>query len=157
MAGRHLHFYSCLPDCRANQYTGKGMVGGNEEAFNFYFPDFNLRLKSLGNCGLLSFLITYERTMPSVVFAVFTEGGVTLFSHDSDIFHLRLPPPLSNLSLPRRSSSSTPKQDLVFQTKGWQSAAAEWDKPMVCFAEAYQESWWYRTVHRQLPLDMGWL
>ena len=158
MAGKHLRLGSCvlvyfaLPsDCVANQCLGK--EDGEEKtrrAFLFIFQALTWRLrKVLITVPYFPFEVHIWRTMPSVVFCGLHWG--------SDIFQLRLPPPLSNLSPAKKSSTYTPKQDLAFQTKGWQSAAASETSQWSALQKLVKNLGDTGLFWKQVPLDMGWL
>ena len=155
-------FWSILllpSDCVANQCMGKEDGEGKMRRAFLYFSGFNLKVeKSFGNCGLLAF---WSPHLKNNAFSGFLWSSVrvrvTLFSHNSDIFHLRLPPPLSNLSPAKKSATSTPKQDLQFQTKGWQSAAASETSQWPALQKLVKNLGDTGLFWKQLPLDMGWL
>lgn len=167
MAGKHLHLGSCvlvyfaLPsDCIADQCLGK--EDGEEKmrrAFPFIFQALTWRLrKVLITVPYFPFEVHVWRTMPSVVFLWSSlRVRVTLFSHNSDIFHLRVPPPLSNLSPAKKSSTYTPKRDLAFQTKGWQLAAASETSQWSALQKLVKNLGDTGLFWKQVPLDMGWL
>lgn len=116
--------------------------------FDSIFQALTWRLRKVLVIVALSFWFEVHiwRTVSLGFFVVFTEGQGDLVLTGFRHIPFDTAVSIQQSFTCQASSASTPKQDLEFQTEGMTIGSCYWDKPIVCFAEACQEPWWWRTV-----------